>query len=81
MLWRFVTLQNVFLSVCARSDPGFMREVQVDKGAIRFILGGAHIMCPGLTSKGGDMEEDLPAEQPVVRRGGRKKLSGSNGQV
>lgn len=44
-----------------------MPEVQVDKGAIRFVLGGAHIMCPGLTSKGGKMEEDLPAETAVVR--------------
>ncbi|TFJ84405.1 hypothetical protein NSK_004390 [Nannochloropsis salina CCMP1776] len=54
--------------------PGFMREVQVDKGAIRFILGGAHIMCPGLTSKGGDMEEDLPAEQPVAIRAEGKEM-------
>jgi PUA domain protein len=30
----------------------------VDKGAIKFILSGAHIMCPGLTSPGAflDME-------------------------
>jgi len=44
-----------------------MPEVQVDKGAIRFVLGGANIMCPGLTSKGGRMEEELPAETAVVR--------------
>ena len=44
-----------------------MPEVQVDRGAIRFVLGGAHIMCPGLTSPGGRMEEDLPAETAVVR--------------
>lgn len=48
-------------------DPGFMPEVQVDRGAIRFVLGGAHIMCPGLTSPGGRMEEELPAETAVVR--------------
>lgn len=28
---------------------------QVDKGAIRFVLSGANIMCPGLTSKGAKM--------------------------
>lgn len=28
---------------------------QVDKGAIRFVLSGANIMCPGLTSPGAHM--------------------------
>jgi len=28
---------------------------QVDKGAIRFVLSGANIMCPGLTSPGAKM--------------------------
>jgi len=32
--------------------------VTVDKGAIPFILGGAHIMCPGLTNPGGQMPQD-----------------------
>ena len=27
-------------------------QEQVDKGAIKFILSGANIMCPGLTSPG-----------------------------
>ena len=27
--------------------------VQVDKGAIKFVLNGADIMCQGLTSQGG----------------------------
>lgn len=27
--------------------------VKVDRGAIRFLLAGAHMMCPGLTSAGG----------------------------
>ena len=29
--------------------------MQVDKGAIRFVLSGANIMCPGLTSAGARM--------------------------
>lgn len=28
---------------------------QVDRGAIRFVLSGANIMCPGLTSPGASM--------------------------
>ena len=31
--------------------------MQVDKGAIRFILSGANIMCPGLTSPGAKMSD------------------------
>jgi len=36
------------------------QQVQVDQGAIPFILGGAHIMCPGLTNvnAGGFMPPD-----------------------
>ena len=33
-------------------------KVTVDRGAIPFILGGANIMCPGLTNTGGFMPED-----------------------
>jgi PUA domain protein len=33
-------------------------RVTVDQGAIPFILGGANIMCPGLTNPGGKMPED-----------------------
>lgn len=35
--------------------PVFLPKQQVDKGAIRFVLSGANIMCPGLTSKGACM--------------------------
>jgi len=38
-------------------------KVTVDQGAIPFILGGANIMCPGLTNPGGEMpadEDDKP---------------------
>jgi PUA domain protein len=30
---------------------------QVDKGAIKFVLSGANVMCPGLTSPGGKLTE------------------------
>jgi len=37
------------------ADPFFLPWEQVDKGAIRFVLSGANIMCPGLTSPGAKM--------------------------
>ncbi|XP_026475365.1 malignant T-cell-amplified sequence 1 homolog, partial [Ctenocephalides felis] len=43
--------------------PFFLPMQQVDKGAIRFVLSGANIMCPGLTSPGACM---TPAEKGTV---------------
>ncbi|KAF5114170.1 hypothetical protein DV454_003123 [Geotrichum candidum] len=37
--------------------PDVLPAVRVDRGAIKFILGGANIMCPGLTSKGAQLPE------------------------
>ncbi|KAH3746072.1 malignant T-cell-amplified sequence 1 protein [Pelomyxa schiedti] len=37
--------------------PFVLPKFQVDKGAIKFVMSGAQIMCPGLTSPGGRMEE------------------------
>jgi len=42
-----------------------MPHMQVDRGAIKFILSGANIMCPGLTSAGAKMT-NVEAETPVV---------------
>ncbi|GLE07100.1 hypothetical protein PINS_up016969 [Pythium insidiosum] len=46
--------------------PHIMKWVRADKGAIPFVLSGANVMCPGLTSKGGEIPEDLPAGTPVA---------------
>lgn len=43
--------------------PFFLPMEQVDKGAIRFVLSGANIMCPGLTSPGARM---TPADAGTV---------------
>ncbi|KAF7994997.1 hypothetical protein HCN44_004469 [Aphidius gifuensis] len=43
--------------------PFFLPVEQVDKGAIRFVLSGANIMCPGLTSPGAKMS---PVEKGTV---------------
>jgi PUA domain protein len=36
-------------------DPFILPAVGIDRGAIRFLLAGAHMMCPGMTSKGGSL--------------------------
>ena len=36
-------------------DPFILPHQQVDRGAIQFVLSGANIMCPGLTSPGAKM--------------------------
>jgi PUA domain protein len=46
--------------------PTMMTRMQVDRGAIRFVLGGANIMCPGFTSKGGSLPLGLEAGQAVA---------------
>mmetsp|Transcript_30232 Transcript_30232/g.49994 ORF Transcript_30232/g.49994 Transcript_30232/m.49994 type:complete len:89 (-) Transcript_30232:354-620(-) len=40
--------------------------MQVDQGAIRFVLNGANIMCQGFTSAGGAMPEEFPANTAVI---------------
>ena len=47
------------------SDPCMLPEQRVDRGAIRFILSGANVMCPGLTSPGAKLI-DMPKDSIVV---------------
>jgi malignant T-cell-amplified sequence len=37
--------------------PKIIPALRVDRGAIRFLLSGANMMCPGFTSKGGLLPE------------------------
>jgi len=49
--------------------PYILPMVKIDRGAIRFLLAGAPMMCPGLTSAGGYLppaDAALPAETPVA---------------
>ncbi|KAK3029999.1 hypothetical protein RJ639_038098, partial [Escallonia herrerae] len=46
--------------------PDIMKKLQVDRGAIKFVLAGANIMCPGLTSPGGVLDDDVGEETPVA---------------
>ena len=45
--------------------PDILPKYQVDRGAVPFVLSGANIMAPGLTSAGGAMD-DVPAESVVA---------------
>ncbi|GMG55889.1 unnamed protein product [Ambrosiozyma monospora] len=47
--------------------PSCFPKVQVDRGAIKFVLSGANVMCPGLTSPGAWLpEESIPAGTTVT---------------
>ncbi|ONK78687.1 uncharacterized protein A4U43_C02F21390, partial [Asparagus officinalis] len=46
--------------------PEIMKKLQVDRGAIKFVLSGANIMCPGLTSPGGALDDEVLEESPVA---------------
>ncbi|KAI8915956.1 PUA-like domain-containing protein, partial [Gorgonomyces haynaldii] len=41
------------------SQPEILPKIQVDQGAIKFLLRGSDVMCPGLTSPGALMEQPL----------------------
>lgn len=46
--------------------PAALPTVRIDRGAIRFVLSGAALMAPGLTSPGGR----LPEADSQVEEGG-----------
>jgi len=56
--------------------PFILPVMQVDKGAIRFVLSGANIMCPGLTSPGAKMTEvDTDSVVAVMAEGKEHALA------
>ncbi|CCM02898.1 uncharacterized protein FIBRA_05012 [Fibroporia radiculosa] len=49
--------------------PFLLPVVRIDRGAIRFLLAGANMMCPGMTSAGGYLppsDASLPIGTPVA---------------
>jgi PUA domain protein len=50
--------------------PGLFPSIRIDRGAIRFVLSGATLMAPGLTSKGGRLPSprDPPPPPPKVEK-------------
>jgi malignant T-cell-amplified sequence len=77
---QLVIVDNEILFYCVREGPFYPtlkllhkfptmmpNKLQVDKGAIPFVLGGANMMCPGFTSKGGKLpSENIPVGEPVA---------------
>lgn len=60
----FITLSfSDLCTICYFTDPFILPHQQVDKGAIKFVLSGANIMCPGLTSPGAKL---YPADVDTV---------------
>ena len=41
--------------------PAIMKRLRADQGAIKFVLSGANIMCPGLTSPGATIHDEVRA--------------------
>lgn len=46
--------------------PFMLPHHQIDIGGCKYIIGGANVMCQGLTSKGGKLAAKLPAGAPVA---------------
>lgn len=68
VIQRFFLTTNIY-PYLSPEDPALLPRVQIDRGAIRFILAGANMMCPGFTSKGGSLppaSEAVAAEKPVA---------------
>jgi malignant T-cell-amplified sequence len=47
--------------------PEMMKKLRVDTGAIKFVLAGADIMCPGLTSAGATIHDEVRFEDALGR--------------
>jgi PUA domain protein len=46
--------------------PNMLPKLQVDRGAVKFVMSGAQIMCPGLTSAGGKLDLTVGKGQIVA---------------
>jgi len=57
--------------------PDILPHVQVDRGAIKYVMQGANIMCPGLTSAGGNVGEEITIDTivSVMAEGKQSALS------
>jgi len=55
--------------------PDLLPTVQVDRGAIKFVMKGADIMCPGLTSAGGDISTPIEKDTIVaIKAEGKEQI-------
>ncbi|SPO04086.1 probable translation machinery-associated protein 20 [Cephalotrichum gorgonifer] len=56
--------------------PHAFPSVRIDRGAVRFVLSGATLMAPGLTSAGGRLPEERGEDALVDGRWGRELEEG-----
>ena len=61
--------------------PDMMPKLRVDTGAIKFVLSGANIMCPGLTSKGATMHDEVPPSCHIRLSGHQSAIARSTTSV
>jgi malignant T-cell-amplified sequence len=47
--------------------PQCFKSVGIDRGAIRFVMSGATLMVPGLTSKGGRLPDEGKGEEEIEK--------------
>lgn len=52
--------------VTFNNHKNILPKIQVDRGAIKFVIQGADIMAPGLLSSGGVLPPQLKKDQFVV---------------
>ncbi|KAL2267817.1 hypothetical protein VTJ83DRAFT_5094 [Remersonia thermophila] len=55
--------------------PQCFPTIRIDRGAIRFVLSGATLMAPGLTSKGGRLPIPVDRDALAAAAGGEVKAS------
>ncbi|KAH8046074.1 hypothetical protein JL722_13914 [Aureococcus anophagefferens] len=73
--------ESLVLAKCTNHIQLLDHVWRTDAGAIRFVLGGSNVMCPGFTHDDGDMPADLPVDAPVVVGAFGKKHAMAIGQV
>jgi predicted RNA-binding protein (TIGR00451 family) len=59
--------------------PDMMPKLRCDQGAIKFVLSGANIMCPGLTSPGATMHDEVGSPAGRASAGVGRLVFGLNG--
>ncbi|GIL43280.1 hypothetical protein Vafri_1067 [Volvox africanus] len=55
--------------------PDMMKRLRTDKGAIKFVLSGANIMCPGLTHPDATIHDEGDVGTPVAIYAFEKELA------
>ena len=57
--------------------PDMMPKLRADTGAIKFVVSGANIMCPGLTSPGATLHDEVRLVQYMEAPSTQGSMHGS----